>query len=185
MQAEPESDEALYRRLRQDADLAAFDVLYQRYERRLFGFLLGYLPERADAEEVFHDAFLQVLRSREVSFARGSFAAWLHKIARNLALNRLRSGRRARSATAGLPAGEPPPPVDQRLEAEAQRGALVRAVGELPPPLAELFRLRAADMSYEEIAFALEVPLGTVKSRMHELVARLKTGVSQWMNRSR
>ena len=69
------SDEALYARFRQDGDMPAFDVLYGRYERRLFGFIRGYLHGRPDAEEVFHDAFLQLLRSREVRFERGSFAA--------------------------------------------------------------------------------------------------------------
>ncbi len=179
--APPDSDETLYHRLRRDGDLAAFDQLYQRYERRLFGFLLGFLSERADAEEVFHDAFLQVLASREVSFARGSFAAWLYKIARNLALNRVRSGRRAVQATSALPAGEPVATAEEQLEARAQGQALARAVGELPPMLAEVYQLRVGGMSYEEIAFALEVPLGTVKSRMHELCDRLKSGVSRWM----
>jgi RNA polymerase sigma-70 factor (ECF subfamily) len=174
-------DETLYHRLRRDGDLAAFDELYQRYERRLFGFLLGFLPERADAEEVFHDAFLAVLASREVSFARGSFAAWLYKIARNAALNRVRSGRRAVEAGAVLPAAEPVATAEEQLEARAQGRALAQAVGELPPVLAEVYQLRVGGMSYEEIAFALEVPLGTVKSRMHELCDRLKSGVSRWM----
>jgi RNA polymerase sigma-70 factor (ECF subfamily) len=177
----PESDEALYHRLRREGDLRAFDELYQRYERRLFGFLLGFLSERADAEEVFHDAFLQVLASREVSFAAGSFAAWLYKIARNLALNRVRSGKRAAQATAALPAGEPVATVEEQLDARAQRQALAQALGELPPVLAEVYQLRVGGMSYEEIAFALEVPLGTVKSRMHELSDRLKSGVSRWL----
>ena len=176
-----DSDETLYHRLRRDGDMAAFDQLYQRHERRLFGFLRGLLPERADAEEVFHDAFLQVLASREVSFARGSFAAWLYKIARNLALNRLRSGRRAVKASAALPVGDPVATAEEQLEARTQGQALARAVGELPPVLAEVYRLRVGGMSYEEIAFALEVPLGTVKSRMHELCDRLKSGVSRWM----
>ena len=180
MAAAQDSDEALYHRLRHEADLAAFDQLYQRYERRLFGFLLGFLRERADAEEVFHDAFLKVLASREVSFAAGSFAAWLYKIARNLALNRVRSGRRAAQATAALPRDEVVAAVDDQMDARAQRQALAQALGELPPALAEVYHLRVGGMSYEEIAFALEVPLGTVKSRMHELCERLKSGVNRW-----
>jgi RNA polymerase sigma-70 factor, ECF subfamily len=182
MGATRDSDEALYHRLRRDADLPAFDELYQRYERRLFGFLLSFLSERADAEEVFHDAFLQVLASKEVSFAAGSFAAWLYKITRNLALNRLRSGRRAAQASAALPAREPAAGADVQIEARVEREALAQAVVELPPGLAEVYHLRVAGMSYEEIAFTLEVPLGTVKSRMHELCDRLKAGVNRWLN---
>jgi RNA polymerase sigma-70 factor, ECF subfamily len=181
MDAPPQiSDEVLYARLRQDGDMAAFEVIYARYERRLFGFLRGYLGTRADVEEVFHDTFIQVLRSPEVRFERGSFAAWVFKIARNLALNRTRSLRRADAVNAnGVPIA-PPPRADERLDATEQARALAHAVAGLPPPLAELYHLRAGGMSYQEIAFTLEIPVGTVKSRTHEMVERLKTGVITW-----
>jgi RNA polymerase sigma-70 factor (ECF subfamily) len=174
------SDEALYARLRQEGDMTAFDVIYARYERRLFGFLRGYLGARADVEEVFHDTFIQVLRSPEVRFERGSFAAWVFKIARNLALNRTRSRRRADAVDAEGVLGGPPARADEQMEATEQARALARAVAGLPPTLAELYHLRAGGMSYQEIAFTLEIPLGTVKSRTHEMVERLKTGVITW-----
>ena len=66
------------------------------------------------------------------------------------------------------------------LEAGERASAVARAVAALPPGLAEVYRLRVSGMSYEEIAFTLEIPLGTVKSRTHEMVARLKTGVVTW-----
>jgi RNA polymerase sigma-70 factor, ECF subfamily len=180
---EQQSDEALYARLRQQGEMAAFDVLYERYERRLYGFVKGYLPVRADVEEVFHDAFLQVLRSREVRFERGSFAAWIFKVARNLALNRVRGGRRAVAAVQQHPPAELAPRADEQLVAGERTRALALAVAALPPGLAEVYRLRVAGMSYEDIAFTLEIPLGTVKSRTHEMVARLKTGVVTWQER--
>ncbi|HEY0705708.1 MAG TPA: sigma-70 family RNA polymerase sigma factor [Polyangia bacterium] len=174
------SDEALFSRLQQEGDMAAFDVIYGRYERRLFGFLRGYLRTRADVEEVFHDTFIQVLKSREVRFERGSFAAWIFKIARNLALNRARSSRRADAFTARWEATPPAPGAEETLVANQQAQALAQAVAGLPQQLAEVFHLRAGGMSYEEIAFTLGIPLGTVKSRTHEMVARLKTGVVTW-----
>jgi RNA polymerase sigma-70 factor, ECF subfamily len=175
-----EPDEALYARVRQQGEMSAFDELYQRHERRLFAYLRGYLPVRADAEEVLHDAFLQVLRSREVRFEQGSFTSWLYRIARNLALNRLRSGRRAADARAAISAPAELPRADQQVEAEERTRVLAEAVATLPQPLAELYQLRTGGMSYEDIAFALGVPLGTVKSRSHELVSRLKEGVRRW-----
>ena len=176
-----ETDEALYQRVKQRGDMRAFDMLYERYERRLFGFILRYLPVRADAEEVLHDTFLRILRSREVRFDRGSFGAWLYKIAKNLCLNRLRSTGRAEAKVEAAPEPQPPPSAEDLYVAREAEEAVVRAVAELPVSLAEVYHLRAAGMSYEEISFALELPLGTVKSRIHEMIVRLKTGVAQWL----
>jgi DNA-directed RNA polymerase specialized sigma24 family protein len=88
------SDEALHERLLR-GDLGAFDALYERHERPLFGFILHHLTDRHEAEDVLHDAFLAVLREREADRAVSCFRAWIYQIARNLRLNRQRSNRRA------------------------------------------------------------------------------------------
>src|SRR5689334_5155452 len=98
-----DSDEALYLRVRQ-GDMVAFDALYARYETRLYGFLHNQLRNRADAEDVFHEAFLTALKSRDVRFEReGGFRAWLYRVARNIASNRLRTSERGARAIAALP----------------------------------------------------------------------------------
>jgi RNA polymerase sigma-70 factor, ECF subfamily len=175
-----DSDESLYGRMAA-GEISAFDQLYVRYEKRLFGFILRYLPDRAEAEDVFHEAFLGVLRSREVSLDRGSFRAWLFQIARNLCLNRIRSRNRGAKASEAL-LKEPVPQHDvQASIEEAQAGqALQVAVEALPVPLSEVYHLRVSGMSYEEMAHVLGIPLGTIKSRMHEAVARLKQEMKPW-----
>lgn len=176
-----DSDESLYVRMAA-GDLAAFDALYARYERRLFGFILRYLPDRAEAEDVFHEAFLGVLRSRPVDLGGGSFRAWLFQIARNLCLNRKRSAGRGQRAEAVLRA-EPSmtaPDAAAAFEAREAAVALEAAVSALPLSLAEVYHLRAAGMSYEEMASVLAAPLGTVKSRMHEAVRRLRAEMKAW-----
>lgn len=174
-----ESDEVLYRRVR-EGDMAAFDRLYERYEVQLFGFLVRTLGSREDAEDVFHDAFLNALKSREVQLEQGSFRSWLFRIARNLCHNRRRSGERGARAVSALP--EPP-------EAPDAEGVLVRrelfealegAVARLPPSLSELYHLRSSGLSYEEMAAVLSIPLGTLKSRMHQMVSVLREEVKPW-----
>jgi RNA polymerase sigma-70 factor, ECF subfamily len=168
-------DEALFDRLA-SGDLAAFDALYARFERPLFGFIHAQLRDRAEAEDVLHEAFMAVLRERAKRTDMQSFRAWLYQTARHLCLNRVRSKKRAgRAVDAAAHVPSPAPVVaDGELERRQLAAALERAVARLPDAMAELYRLRTAGMSYDEVAAVLTVPVGTVKSRMHELVKRLR-----------
>jgi RNA polymerase sigma-70 factor (ECF subfamily) len=173
-----DSDEHLYERLRA-GELRAFDGLYERYERRLFGFILSYLQDPAEAEDVFHETFLGVLRSREVRFERGSFKSWLYQIARNESLNRLRKQNRWKRV-AEVARAEPAKDPEPDLDAQKAELALGEAVSRLPVPLSEVYHLRASGLSYEEMAQVLDVPVGTVKSRMHEMLQQLKKEMRPW-----
>jgi RNA polymerase sigma-70 factor (ECF subfamily) len=173
-----DSDEALYERWIA-GDLTAFDRLYERYERPLFGFVRAFVREQADAEDVLHEAFMAVLRERDRRGEVRSFRAWVYQVARNLCLNRARSRKRA-----GRAAGEvqviveslvqAPQAADDAMEGQQLARALEQAVLRLPEALAEVYRLRAAGVSYDEAAEVLGVPVGTVKSRVHEMVKRLR-----------
>jgi RNA polymerase sigma-70 factor (ECF subfamily) len=169
-----DSDEALYRRARQ-GDLAAFDTLYARYERRVFGFVLRLVQDRAEAEELFHDTFLNILEAPQARFDGASFASWLFRIARNLTLNRLRTkSRGVRAASRAAVIEELPATPEQRLVEEERAFALSNAVRKLPEGLADVFQLRSSGLSYLEIAGVLDLPIGTVKSRMNALVHHLQ-----------
>jgi RNA polymerase sigma-70 factor (ECF subfamily) len=75
------------------------------------------------------------------------------------------------------------PTAHDHLEAREVAVALDGAVARLPPALAEVYRLRTSGLSYEEIADVLETPLGTVKSRMHEMVRHLREDMAPWTAR--
>jgi RNA polymerase sigma-70 factor (ECF subfamily) len=173
------TDEALFERVR-GGDMPAFDELYKRYARRLLRYTARYLGAGPDAEEVFHDAFMATLKSPDVDFSEGSFGGWLFRIARNRCLNRIRGDARARRTLASVP---PPPPVeaaDVTFERQATSSALDAAIDKLPAAMRELWDLRSAGLTYEEMATALAVPVGTVKSRAHALVVRLRKDMAPW-----
>ncbi len=174
------SDEALYATL-VGGDTTSFDELYRRYEGSLFGFILKQLGDRSEAEDVFHEAFLAVLRERRTEREIASFKAWIFQVARNLCLNRIRSrARAAKAIDADAQSMTTPEHPESLLAASQAPAALKRAVERLPEPLANLYQLRTSGLSYDEIAQILEVPLGTVKSRMHEMVERLRKEIQPW-----
>jgi RNA polymerase sigma-70 factor (ECF subfamily) len=173
------SDESLHERLRA-GELSAFDLLYARHERPLFGFVYRYLEDQGEAEDVFHETWLEVLRLRSATFDQGGFRAWLYQVARHQCLNRLRSRRRKAAALEQLPAPTPQPSPGESLERLEVKHAVARAVSALPPALSEVYQLRLAGLSYEEMAAVLQIPLGTVKSRMHETLTKLRKEMSSW-----
>ncbi len=169
------SDEALLAALR-GREVRAFDELYARHERHLFGFIHAHLKDRAESEDVLHETFVALLTAAPPNVQ--SVRAWLCSIARNACLNRLRSRRRASiafEATAAEPV-EPARP-HEALEGHQAKAALQVAVEGLPDELQQLFHLRARGLSYLELAEVLELPLGTIKSRLHEVVRRLREKV--------
>jgi RNA polymerase sigma-70 factor (ECF subfamily) len=179
-----ESDEALYARVKH-GDLLAFDELYARYAGRLFGFLRAQLPSAADAEDVFHETMMATLESAEVTFDRASFRTWLFRIARNRALNGQRSAARGDAAKLRLTAADEDAPVaaDDRIAHAQMVRALERAVKRLPTNLSELYHLRSSGLSYEEMATVLEIPIGTIKSRMNQMVKVLREELDPWIAR--
>lgn len=174
------SDEYLYEQLIR-GDMAAFDLLYQRYERPLFGFIRRYVSETTDAEEIFHEAFLAVLRERQKSKSVSSFKAWLYRITRNLCLNRLRNQDRSKKAMSKLVidlAPESTGPESSLIQAQTNK-KLQLAVSQLPDYLGELYSMRASGMSYKGLAQVLDIPIGTVKSRMNTLLRLLREEMSK------
>jgi RNA polymerase sigma-70 factor (ECF subfamily) len=174
-----DSDEALHERISR-GDAQAWRALYERYERPLFGFIASQIRDQAEAEDVLHETFMR-LCSHPPSQPR-NLRAWLYEVARNLSKNRLRDGHRRQEHERTLAHAERARPRDAHttLENAEEQFALERALDRLPILLSQIYSLRAKGLSYEDIARELDVPLGTVKSRLHQTVAHLKQELASW-----
>ncbi len=166
---------------------AAFDALVRRYETSLFNYACRLLDNREDARDVFQETFLRVYRHR-ARYRRGApVRPWIYRIATNLCRDRLRARRRrpAVSLDASASSNSASKPLRETLAdnrsdpaADARAGeveARIRAaLQKLPIKQRSVFVMaRYQDMPYNEIARALFVPVGTVKSRMNKAVGFL------------
>ncbi|SIN43107.1 RNA polymerase sigma factor [Micromonospora cremea] len=149
-------------------DRVALDALLVAVRPEVLRLCARFLPNREDAEEACQDTLLAVARGITRFEARSSFHTWLHR----LSANRARSTYRALRRRWLLEAGNVPLPdrADPRRTSvvAGTRLDLLDALDAVRPDLAEVVTLRdVLGLSYQEIATLLEVPEGTVKSRLH------------------
>jgi RNA polymerase sigma-70 factor (ECF subfamily) len=160
----------------------ALGPLYGRYASLVHGLAARSL-DRAAAEEISQEVFLAVWRhAATFDPARGSFRAWVVQIARTRVLNELRRrGRRPRTASPSQDAGDDrfPDPAPGPVEAswrEHRRAAVRAAVDALPPRQREALSLAfLEDLTHDQVAAFLELPLGTTKSRIRAGVKALRS----------
>jgi RNA polymerase sigma-70 factor, ECF subfamily len=149
-------------------DPAALGELYDEHSRLLFGLILRILKDRGEAEEVLQDVFVQAwTRASTYNLQLGSPVGWLVGIARNRAIDRLRSNSvRVRTVDA-VP--EPPPVETPELSATAgeKRRDVQRALDALPGEQRELIEMAYfLGFTHAELAARFNLPLGTVKMRI-------------------
>jgi RNA polymerase sigma-70 factor (ECF subfamily) len=158
-------------------DPRAFEALVIGYQHRVFGVALRMLGSRAEAEEIAQEVFLRAHRALADFRGEARLGTWLYGIASRLCLNRLASPDRrlARGdvALADVAAGTPDAAAQaERAELDA---ALHAAIAELPEERRLVLVLRDVEgLSYEQIAEALALDPGTVRSRLHRARMQLK-----------
>lgn len=165
-------------------DPGAVASLYDRHASVLFPIALRILRDRAEAEDVIHDAFVTLHeRSGQYQRDKGSVIAWLVTLVRNASIDRARRRERRSAITHEVVAFEPPVPTttpEEQVAAQSDRQRVLRALARLPQ--AQLDTLKLAfytGLSYPEIAEREGVPLGTIKSR----AARALTGLRAELER--
>lgn len=163
-------------RVRQGDD-TALGLLLDRYRTPLYGFLWR-RSDPTSAEDLFQETWLRVVRARDRFDSNRRFSTWLYQIANNLCRDRYRrravEQRALASERARLESREP------AGENEARAGMAIdaeRRLRALPDRLREVLVLRYyQDLGEAEIAQALRIPRGTVKSRLHAALRALRAG---------
>jgi RNA polymerase sigma-70 factor (ECF subfamily) len=160
----------------------AFGQLFERHARRVYNYCFRRTGDWSQAEELTAIVFLEAWRRRrDVRLQREDALPWLLGVATNLIRNLRRTHRRWRSAIERLPrarAADFAVDVDARLDDERRMTAVLRALGTLPRADQEVLALCVWEgLSYEEAAVALDIPVGTVRSRLSRARARLRARV--------
>ena len=177
-----------------DGASEAFDLLFERYKVRIFSFIRGYVKDAETSEDIFQKTFIRLYTKARFFKKESRFSTWLYTIAANLSKDELKrrsvrkhipidSGKKSEeTASPAIPAerlsGAGPDPRAHADEKEVT--AIVReAVEELPDDFRMVAIMHGLQrLKYREIAEILGVPVGTVQSRMHGAIVRLREKLS-------
>ncbi len=177
------SDEQIVRRAL-EGDGEAFGEIVRRWERKIFALAYGMLGSAEEARDATQETFIAAFRNLRAFRGEAKVSSWLHRIAVNQCITRQRRAR-VRPETGiedeaeafgerflAAPAeGSPHGAAERRERTEAVR----RAVQALPPELREVVLLKEfEELTFQEIADALGVPLSTVKSRLYRALGQLR-----------
>ena len=167
------SDEKLIA-LFQSGDINAYNELVERYRERLFNFVLRYFNNKEQAEDVVQDTLIKLYTHASYYKNVAKFSTWIFTIAKNNALTELRKNKRKRTESLWTEDGNPldinskEQSLDQKTHNEFVINQLNRFLDEIP----ENFRMAVVlrdfqELSYDEISKILEIPIGTIKSRIN------------------
>jgi len=166
-------------------DSAAFEKLVQPLEGRIYAVALRMCGNREDAQDCMQEAMIRIYRALSSFKGQSSFSTWVYRITMNTCLDELRR-RKARRSTSldnlldsgWSPANETDTPERHAVQSE-QRRTIERAISDLPEDMRSAVILRDIQgLTYDEIASALEVNVGTVKSRISRARERLREKLS-------
>ena len=166
----------------QRGDEAAFEALFHAHKKRIYYLFLRMMGNKADAEDLTQEAFLQVFRKIHTFRGESAFSTWLHRLAVNLVLMRLRKKRVKEISVESEPEdemldrpkkefGAP----DLSLAGLPDRLALKEAVAKLPPGYKQVFMMHdVLGCGHHEIAATLGYSIGNSKSQLHKARMRLR-----------
>jgi len=174
----PCDDTTLWARSR-TGDREAFGLLFERYAQAIYNYCFRRVGDWASAEDLMSIVFLEAWRRRDQELPPGKVLPWLYGVATNVIRNRRRSERRFAAALARMPAPTADQDfadeADERLDDADRMRQVLAAIASLPPREQDVLALCTwSDLSYDDAALALGIPVGTVRSRLSRARARLR-----------
>jgi len=192
-----DSDESLMLRYR-DGDVRAFELLVTRHRKPLFNFILRFVRDTAQAEDVTQETFLRLVKGADAYERQAKFTTWLYTIARNLCVDASRRGKHRKVASLDAPLGDDDGAslldllpdgaagVDRQAQSRELGLRLRQAIEALPDEQREIFLLReVADLQFNEIANVVGCPENTVKSRMRYALEKLREALEEYRDLAR
>ena len=174
-----------------NGEVEMLGVLFDRYQAPLFNFYAKMTQDRTVSEDLVQEVFLRILRYRQTYRPGTNFRAWMYRILRNTFLTS-RTGLKA-TMTVPLDESENGPGATVTSDQPTQEALLIdrdhqnllqAAIAELPVQFREVLLLcEVEEMSYQEIADTVGVPIGTVMSRLSRARAALRANVQQKLGR--
>lgn len=149
-------------------EVEGFNLLVKNYKVRLFSLLYRLVGNREEAEDILQETFLRVYRQKESYDFNYSFSTWIYTIALNLCRNLYKRKKKVRFLGMDSLVNHPDPNSENHGNRNRLSSILEGAISSLPFKYRTVFLLRDVDqLSYEEVASTLSLPLGTVKSRVN------------------
>jgi RNA polymerase sigma-70 factor (ECF subfamily) len=182
METATTSDEQIVERA-QAGDAEAFGEIVRRWERRIFALSFGMLGREEEARDATQETFLAAFRNLRSFRGEAKVSSWLHRIAINQCITRQRRAKvRGETAIADehevdgasyfAPAHESPA---RAVESQQRKEMVRRAVCALPTELRQVILMKEfEELTFQEIADALDLPLSTVKSRLYTALKQLQ-----------
>lgn len=165
---DPDDHELLERA--RGGDTGAFDLIVDRFERRVFAVALRITRHNEDARDVTQEVFITALRALKGFRGEAQLSTWFHRVTVNASLDLVRKRRRREHSSVDDLTDQPSSEAGPESEAISSVRAreVHRALGEIPPDQRALIVLHDLQgLDYAECAASLDIPLGTVKSRLH------------------
>ena len=173
---EASSDEAIVKRV-QDGDVNAYNILVIKYQHKVFQIISKFLGNSSDINDVAQEAFIKAYKAINSFRGESSFYTWLYRIVVNAAKTFLESNNKHRNHVdvdsdefqsideQGILASRDTP--DRIIESQELQQVILNAMKDLPKELSDAITLREVEgMSYEDMSDLLQVPIGTVRSRI-------------------